>query len=299
MSAYIFVHFTGEEQAGEQIYFAVSRDGLHWRDLNGGKPVLESAVGEKGVRDPFLVRHPRTGMFYLIATDLCMHTKKDWKKAVHEGSRDMIIWESKDLASWSKERAYTIGIPEAGCVWAPEAVYDEEKQAFMVFFASFTPQEGNDGKHIIYSSYTGDFVTFTRPERYIEREKSIIDTTIIKSREKYYRFSKDEATGVIGLEAGSSLRNEDFVPVSSDTLSSLKGLEGPECYRLPGGKWCLIADQFLAHKGYLPIVIDNLDTGEMHVLPEQEYDLGKNRKRHGGVMEITDEEYEALIAAIG
>ena len=76
MSAYIFVHFTGEERPdGEQIYFSVSRDGLHWNDLNWGEPVLTSQLGEKGVRDPFIVRHPATGRFYLIATDLCMYPR--------------------------------------------------------------------------------------------------------------------------------------------------------------------------------------------------------------------------------
>ncbi len=49
---------------------------------------------------------------------------------------DIIIWESEDLVHWEKERAHTVGIREAGCVWAPEAVFDEEEQAFLVFFAS-------------------------------------------------------------------------------------------------------------------------------------------------------------------
>ena len=46
---------------------------------------------------------------------------------------DIIIWESEDLVHWEKERAHTVGIREAGCVWAPEAVFDEEEQAFLVF----------------------------------------------------------------------------------------------------------------------------------------------------------------------
>ena len=33
-TGYLFVHFTGEQPGGEQIYFAVSEDGLHWKDLN-------------------------------------------------------------------------------------------------------------------------------------------------------------------------------------------------------------------------------------------------------------------------
>lgn len=36
--------------------FSVSRDGLHWTDLNNGKPVLYSHIGECGVRDPFPVK---------------------------------------------------------------------------------------------------------------------------------------------------------------------------------------------------------------------------------------------------
>ena len=40
MAGYLFVHFTGEQQYGEQIYFSISRDGLHWKDLNGHRPVL-------------------------------------------------------------------------------------------------------------------------------------------------------------------------------------------------------------------------------------------------------------------
>ena len=56
MAGYLFVHFIGEQENGEQIYFAVSEDGLHWQDLNGGQPVLISDIGEAGVRDPFIVR---------------------------------------------------------------------------------------------------------------------------------------------------------------------------------------------------------------------------------------------------
>lgn len=306
MSAYIFVYFTGEDTSlGEQIYFSVSRDGLNWTDLNGGRSVLVSELGEKGVRDPFIVRHPITGRFYLIATDLCMYTKKDWGLAVHEGSRNMIVWESDNLTDWSEASSHTIGMDTAGCVWAPEAVYDEQKSAFMVFFASFTrmdgrrPKAGNDkpgDKHIIYRSYTKDFRSFTQPERYIERERSIIDTTIISDGGKYYRFSKDEVSKRLILEVGESLDRDAFKQVESDVLASLYGLEGPECYRLPDGRWCLIADRFAEHKGYLPIVIDDIASGKMHVLNDDEYDMGASKKRHGGVLEITDEEYDRLVS---
>ncbi len=61
-AGYLFAYFTGEGTAdGEQIRYALSRgnDPLHWRELNAGKPVLTSDLGEKGLRDPFVIRSPR------------------------------------------------------------------------------------------------------------------------------------------------------------------------------------------------------------------------------------------------
>lgn len=100
MAAYLFAHFIGEEKDGEQIYFSVSRDGLHWRDLNNGTPVLFSQTGTCGVRDPFLVRNPKTGRIYLIATDLRIEAGRGWEDARENGSKSIIIWETEDLVHW-------------------------------------------------------------------------------------------------------------------------------------------------------------------------------------------------------
>lgn len=133
MAGYLFVHFIGEEKDGEQIYFSLSKDGLHWHDLNGGKPVLYSGIGTRGVRDPFPVRNPLDGKIYLIATDLRIEAGEGWEAAQERGSRSLIVWESGDLIHWSKARSCEVGIPGAGCVWAPEAVFDEERMRFSSF----------------------------------------------------------------------------------------------------------------------------------------------------------------------
>lgn len=219
MSGYLFSHFIGEEKNGEQVYFALSRDGLHWKDLNHGKPVLYSRTGTCGVRDPFLVRNPISGIVYLIATDERIEAGRGWKAAREEGSRSLIVWESKDLVHWGRERSCQVGIPEAGCVWAPEAVYDREKKAFLVFFASMTPP---GKKHKIYAAYTEDFVSFSETFLYIERENHVIDTTILESGGRYYRVSKDETEKRLILESADSLLGE-FVQIQSPTLKRLKG----------------------------------------------------------------------------
>ena len=236
MPGYLFVHFTGEQKDGEQIYFSLSKDGLFWEDLNGGEPVLFSHIGEKGVRDPFLIRDPKQQKYYLIATDLRIEAGKGWDAAQYQGSRDLIAWESADLVHWSEPRSCTLGAEGAGCVWAPEAVYDEEKEKFFLFFASMIALPGEEKpKQRIYGCYTEDFRTFTKPEIYIERQCDVIDTTIIHAGSFYYRFSKDETNSKILMEKGKTLDGA-FETIESPVLDRLDGVEGPECYLLPDGK---------------------------------------------------------------
>lgn len=300
MGGYLFVHFTGEEKDGEQVYFSLSKDGLYWKDLNEGRPVLRSRIGERGVRDPFVVKDPKSNKYYLIATDLRIAAGKGWDAAQRKGSLDLIVWESEDLVAWSEERACRVGIPGAGCVWAPEAVYDAEKEAFFVFYASRIQLPGEAGdKQRIYGVYTKDFVEFTDPFIYLERDKDVIDTTIIRHEGVYYRFSKDEANSRILLEAGESISGS-FTAISSRALNELEGVEGPECYLLPDNKtWCLILDRFREGKGYLPLLWDDPGTGEFRILDDLGYDFGKNKKRHGGVLRLTEEEYQRLLQAFG
>lgn len=87
-TAYLFVHFTGLEQSetDEQLYFALSRDGRHWRDLReAGFPVLTWKGGEGGVRDPHIVRDPRGG-FHIVATDLSIYHRGGW--GPHDGATE-------------------------------------------------------------------------------------------------------------------------------------------------------------------------------------------------------------------
>lgn len=297
MSAYLLTHFTGEQRDGEQVYFSVSRDGLHWHDIGGGKPVLRSRIGTGGVRDPFPVRHPLTGRFYIIATDLRVEAGVTWLQSKTEGSRDIIIWESGDLINWDGPRAVTVGIPEAGNVWAPEAIFDEERGMFLVYFASNVRRAGDsERRQRIYGAFTEDFRTFSDTFLYMEKAESVIDTTIIRDGGRYFRVTKSEVTKTLTLEFSESLYS-GFKRVPCPAVDDYFGLEGPEAYRLPDGRWCLIADRFAADEGYLPMVTDDFATGELRVLSPWEYDFDRAKKRHGGVMEIEDSEYERLMKA--
>jgi hypothetical protein len=127
--------------------------------------------------------------------------------------------------------------------------------------------------------------------KYIEWAEHVIDTTIVREGGMYYRFS---ASHDIKIDCGPQLLG-DFVPHQIPAVASLVGVEGPECYRLPDGKWCLIADRIREYKGYVPVVIDDAAAGLAHQLADGEFNFGAHLKRHGGVVEIPREAYLRLL----
>lgn len=302
--AYLFTHFTNDDHGDkEQVWFAISRDGLNWTDIGSDEPVLSSKIGTTGVRDPFMIYDENLKKYIIIATDLCTTKGGSWDDFSARGSRDLIIWESENLIDWTEERAVTVGIPEAGCVWAPEAIYCKEEGKWFIFFASRVKEDGDaDSKQRIYATFTSDFVSFSETFKYIDAETDVIDTNIVWDNGWYYRFSKDETNKVITIERSKTLvpeGNDGFEKIHSDLLSEFFGLEGPECYKLPDGKWCLIADQYHTWKGYTPFLCDDLSTGDFTLPEEDSYNMGKRQKRHGSIIEISDETADKLISHYG
>jgi hypothetical protein len=306
---YLFAHFIGEDQElGEQIYFAISRDGHHWNDLNNKQPVLTSAIGERGVRDPYLIRSADGRCFYMLATDLSIYHRGGWgnTEATVTGSHFIVIWESTDLVHWSDPRLVGVAPKEAGCAWAPEAIYDEEEKNYLVFWASSRDALDGTGRGIhIYCSRTCDFRTFTEAELYITRGElgTIIDTTMIKAGGKYYRASGD---GQITIETSKSLMGEWTILSTLESLGlSLTGkdVEGPEFFKFNGeDRWGLLVDQYATKGGYLPIVTTDIGdpTGASWRRPApDEYSFGSLKKHHGTILPITRSEYEAVMEQWG
>jgi hypothetical protein len=296
---FLFVTFKGEQTPmHEQIYFALSKDGRNWHALNGAEPVLVSKLGEKGVRDPYLLRSNDGKKFYLLATDLSIHLNGNWERAQTAASQSIVIWESTNLVHWSEPRLVKVAADDAGCTWAPEAVYDEGKQEYLVFWASKTKSD-NFGKQRIWAAWTKDFVTFGKPFIYIERPWHVIDTDIVRENDKYYRFSKDEQYSAITMEVSTNLMGP-WNDVTNFSLAKLRGYEGPECYCIKpaaDGKpatWCLILDYYSRGRGYQPYVTEDLSGGQFN--PGKGFSFPFHF-RHGSILPISDIERERLESA--
>lgn len=293
---FLFVTFKGEATPQtEQIYFALSRDGRKWEALNKAEPVLISKLGEKGVRDPYLLRSHDGQRFYLLATDLSIHLKNDWHRATHAGSQSIVIWDSTNLVQWSEPRLVQVAHTNAGCTWAPEAVYDEDAGDYLVFWAS-TTRDDDYKKQRIWACRTKDFHTFSPPFVYIDKPTQVIDTTIVRSGTNYYRFTKDEQFKAITLEYSPALMS-GWSTVSNFSLAKMTGYEGPACFvldRRENGEpatWCLLLDYYSKGQGYKPFLSQDLAGGQFSPGPDFEFPF---RLRHGSVLPISESEYVRL-----
>ena len=87
----------------------------------------------------------------------------------------------------------------------------------------------------------------------------------------------------------------DFEELPVPEVNKLKGVEGPLCFPFNDREeYCLMVDQFATDAGYLPIVTSDMASGVFRVLDKSEYDMGQTKKRHGSVLNITEEEFQKL-----
>ena len=293
---FLFATFQGEATPlSEQVYFALSQDGRDWRALHGGEPVLVSDVGECGARDPFLIRKVDGSGFILLATDLSINRHPSWKRAVEQGSRSILVWESPDLIQWTGPRLVAIAPEDAGCTWAPEAVYDPVARDYFVFWASTTRRDP-EIKQRIWSSRTRDFRAFSAPEIFIDKPWHVIDTDIVHDQGLYYRFSKDEEHKTITMESSRDILGS-WEKVPGFNLGHLPGYEGPLCFRMGGNvssasRWCLMLDHYAEGKGYEAFVCEDLARGHFVAMQDLHFQF---KMRHGGVLPVTAEERNRLV----
>lgn len=318
---YLFGHFIGEEDGNsEQIYFAVSDDGLNFKDMNCGKPVLISNIGEKGVRDPYICRSKEGDRFFLIATDLSIYNRGGWFKneqgyydASTTGSPYLVLWESLDLVNWGEPKLLKVAPENAGMAWAPEMIYNDETGEYIIFFSSSIMDPATKMKakpNAIYYVATRDFVHFSDTKIFIdnqmdnatnEKGREIIDTTVIKIGDYFYSASKDgdndEASGGIRILKNKNLLDKDGwekVLNLSELSLNLDGLkidrldnstlEGPEFFRYNKKDW---ADPNVPEYG---IMADQYSVGAGY-LPLTTTDLEDKDNSKGSWKLLKDKDY--------
>jgi hypothetical protein len=185
--AYLFTYFTKNGEDG--LHLAWSADGYTWEKLNDGKPYLAPTVGKaKLMRDPCIVRGP-DGTYHMV-----------WTSGWNENNIGYA--STKDFVTWSASRELPVMAHEPTVLntWAPEIVYDGQRQLFVLFWAStipgrFAQTAGSSEEkynHRMYGTTTKDFTTFTPTALFYDPGFSVIDATFLDTGAGRRLIVKDE-----------------------------------------------------------------------------------------------------------
>lgn len=288
---YLFVYFIGNGEGQERIHFAVSEDGYNFSPLNNNKAVITQHKGKKCVRDPYILKG-RDGFYYIVGTD--MKCEEGW-----ESNHALVTWKSSDLINWTDETIIDIQslggeFTNTTRAWAPQALWHEEKNTYMLYWAHSTKEHNTAG---MYYAFTDDFKTITTPQKMYCRNIQTIDGDIIYNREnkKYYLYFKHDEDQTIAYVV-SDKPEGPYADEPAVVSIAPSGVEGSEMYNINGtDTWVMVMDEYGKGRFFMQQTEDFIN-----YLPVRAEDYSMNfGPRHGSICSISDEEYERLVRHFG
>ncbi len=292
---YLMAYFTGNAPEQERICFAVSEDGYSFTPLNGNHPVITQTLGTKSARDPYLFR-AEDGSFYILATD--MRSEDGWSS-----NHRLIVWHSDNLTDWTETGLIDMkeyGLPDTVRAWAPQAIWDENENAYMLYWANCenSADKGWSGT-VMWYAYTTDFKTLTTQPEILFAPKSgkdAIDADIIEKDGVYYMYYKDENESKICYATSDKPCGPYTEPTDPVVSVFYTNVEGNFIYNINGtDSYVMMLDCYSKGK-FVMQQTENM-TDFKRVNPSY-YDFSFS-PRHGSVLWITDEEYDLLLSKYG
>ncbi|MBN1481746.1 glycosyl hydrolase [candidate division KSB1 bacterium] len=246
-NVFLFSYFIGNGEDG--LHLAYSYDGFNWSALKNGASFLTPMVGnDKLMRDPCIIQGP-DGMFHMVWT-------------VSWGEKGIGYASSKNLINWSEQKYIPVmeHEPDAQNCWAPEILYDDINQHYLIFWATTIPgrfpetdyqnNEGLKGRghnHRMYYVTTKDFENFSETRIFYDHGFNVIDATIIKAGSEYVMFLKDETNKPFApqknIKIAKSEHAEGPYSAASEPITGEYWAEGPTVIKT-GDYWHLYFDKY-------------------------------------------------------
>ncbi len=272
----------------------IQKAGTHNYRVSDGTDISQTTSGDasvlfpfegddQGIRDPYIIRGCRGGdsdKVWILATDLNTMASKyggnlnsntvgNWGTMSTKGSTKLFIYETEDWVNWERRYVDVGSEISAGAAWAPEAVYNPEKDNYLVYWSCRVATDGF-ARNRLYCNETKDFKTFGPTKMYEEEAfyqkwgKLVnsndgygnIDTSQLwvadKNGDPYgtlYRLVKDETNNHIELMSSETVLDPDVNYDDSDpnritpytlggkTYSSLSELAGLNDYQKAEVVW--------------------------------------------------------------
>lgn len=318
MKGYLFVYFKDEDHS---VHFATSTDGYTFTDLNGDQPVLngKDISEQKGVRDPHIMRGPDNA-FYMSMTDLHIFAQREglrsteWERPGPQygwgNNRALILMKSYDLIHWTHALVHVGDLfPEfkdLGAAWAPQTIFDPEKNKLMVYFT--TRMKGGHN-YMVYAYPNAAYTSLeTVPQRlftYPVADKSTIDGDITKVGDKYhlYYVAHDQPGGLRHAVSDRINGGYQFDPAKVDPETV--ACEAPMMWRRIGTQsYVLMYDVFGAKPNNMGFsettdFVNYKNLGRFNDPGSPMKATNFSGPKHGSVMHVTEEELKRLKAYFG
>lgn len=282
---YLFSYFKGN---GDGLHLAYSEDGYHWSALRNDTIFLQPAAGnDKLMRDPCIIRG-KDGRFHMVWT-----VSWNEKGIGYASSEDLLTWSQQQFIPVMEHEA------EARNTWAPELTYDEERDEYMIYWATTITglypetqsQEDNAYNHRMYYTTTKDFKTFSDTKMLYEPGFNVIDATIVKDKERYVMFLKDETREPPRKNLRMAYSQDLHGPYSAAgaPITGAYWAEGPTTLRL-GDTWLVYFDKYTEKK--MGAVRSTDLTNWTDVSDQISFPEGM---RHGSIFTVSRAEFEKLL----
>lgn len=310
--AYLFAYFRNDAKStnGENIFYAVSKDGYNYESLNGGVPVANASQGTGHSRDPYIMKAQDGAeyKYYMVATDA--NTTNNYNNTgLHTwGSNDLIHWDELANPQFATNKGGGSKTITNMC-WAPEAIWDPVAGKYMVYFSSNEADSAANESSKIWYSYTSDFKNFDEKQLLFDPGYGVIDADITPYKNGYVMMYKKEAKSDPGskkvwytFKTGKSPSNSDGVEYDAANAKIFESAtetqaEGPQVFPISGtSSYGVLVDYFSNggfgfsytsdFENYSKISADNCSIN--HLNPS-----------HGCVIPISDMEYYNLSQAFG
>ena len=301
MEYYLFAYFTDNSTKGQQICYAVSQNGLDFTPLNNGNPVIssDSISISGGVRDPHILRGD-DGWFRMVATDM------DWQKGKWS-NHGIVLLRSRDLINWEHHavdfhKVYADSkYSQVNAVWAPQTLFDEKTDKFMIYFSLHSEEGGPFEKDTVYYTYANeDFSDLEgEPVLLFDYPDPTIDTDIVFKDGSYHIFFN--TWGKDGLMrrqfiATNLHQKENWELIPGHMQPNQIASEGSTAYSLiDSDDWILCYDcfrdgifQFCRTKDLQNFILERSTENSSSFTP-----------RHGSVIHMSKKEHDRLVEHFG
>lgn len=280
---YLFSFFSGNGEDG--LHLAWSDDGMTWEALNDNQSFLTPEVGkDKLMRDPCIISGP-DGKFHMVWT-------VSWRE------KGIGYASSEDLMEWSEQKYIPVMEHEemARNCWAPEVFYDKPSEQYIIFWSTTIPErfpeteQPDEHNHRMYYVTTKDFKNFSDTELFYEHGFNVIDGTLIREKDKYILFLKDETRYPpeknIRIATSNQLTRNYSKP--SEPITGDYWAEGPTPAKV-GKYWVVYFDKYRKHSMG---AVRSADLENWEDISEQVH--FPKGTRHGTVFRVSNETFKKL-----